>query len=361
MSPGAPAALRARIREAPLGRLLLGALSWAYGAGVFLRRLFYAAGLLRTRSLPARTVCIGNITAGGTGKTTAVMLAAHTLWRRRIKTAILSRGYGRVARDDGGVLVILDGHDVSWREAGDEPWMMHQALRGFEVPILVSPDRYRAGLEAVRHYDPKVILLDDGYQHWRLARDLDIVLVNAADPCGGGSLLPLGDLREPWSALRRAGLVVLTHCERLDRDAIERAHAAVRRANRAAPIVESEHRAAFLLDLKLQKRRRLSTLKGKPAAAFSAVGDPASFEDSLKALGAELRQAWRFPDHHPFTLAELRSIANASAGAPVVTTFKDVPRLPPGWESALAGEVLVLGVRLEITSGAELWEAALCG
>lgn len=304
-------------------------------------------------------MCIGNLTAGGTGKTTAVLLAAQTLRKRRLSVAILSRGYKR-PEPGREVLVLLNAQHPSWRQAGDEPWMLHHALKGLEVPILVSPDRVKAAQAAVAYYNPDVLLMDDGLQHFRLRRDADIVLINAADPWGGRNLLPLGDLREPRSALRRATLALLTHCDRVSRERLDELRAEIDRLRPGLPVAEASHRPCFLFDLTLEARRPLTELKGREVTAFSGIGDPESFKDQLVRLGAKVSQAWRFPDHHPYTLDELRSIEKARVGRPVLTTFKDFPRLPAGWQQVLTGEVLALGIRLDVTKGRQLWEAALC-
>lgn len=356
--PGAVVA-RDRWRRNPAGRALLLVLSWLYGAATLLRRFLYAYGVLPSRHPGPRTICIGNLTAGGTGKTTAVLLAAQTLRRKQISVAILSRGYKR-PEPGKDVLVLLNAQRPSWRQAGDEPWMLHHALRGLDVPILVSPDRVKAAETAVAYYKPDVLLLDDGFQHLRLQRDTNIVLLNAADPWGGGNLLPLGDLREPRRALRAATLVLLTHADRVSPERLDEIRAEVHAVSPGVAVAEAAHRPCFLFDLADETRRPLTRLKGRDATALSGIGDPASFRDQLRRLGARVSQEWRFPDHHPYTLAELRSIELTREGRTVVTTFKDFPRLPAGWQRVLTGEVFALGIRLEITRGRQLWEAQLC-
>ncbi|MEE8424454.1 MAG: tetraacyldisaccharide 4'-kinase, partial [Elusimicrobiota bacterium] len=296
-----------------------------------------------------------NLTTGGTGKTSAVLLAAQTLHKNEIKAAILTRGYKRLARGNE-VQVLLNSQNVSWEETGDEPWVMHRALKGTEVPILIHPNRYRAGETALTYYNPQVLLMDDGFQHRRLRRDLDVVLLNALDPFGGGAMLPSGDLREPISELRRAGLAVLTHADLVPKERLEEIRGQISAVAPELEVLESVHRADFLLDLKGNRRRRLTHIKDQPIACFSAIGDPDSFEELLRRSGAKIVQAWRFPDHHPFTAEEMRSIDNIRNGIPVVTTLKDFPRLPKGWQEMLSGEVLALSVKLEITKGKQIWE-----
>ncbi|OIO09988.1 MAG: tetraacyldisaccharide 4'-kinase [Elusimicrobia bacterium CG1_02_63_36] len=349
---------RERLRGGAWGRFLLACLSLAYEIGVRLRNALYGFGLLPTTRLGVRVVCIGNLTTGGTGKTPAVLLAAQTLHKLQVKTAILSRGYGR--RGDGrDVQVLLNSQNVHWQDTGDEPWMMHRALNGTAIPILICSDRAKAGLEAMNYYDPETLLLDDGFQHRRLKRDLDIVLVNALDPFGGGKLLPAGDLREPISSLRRAGMAVITHSDQVPPERVSEIRDTMRAVNPQLKILEAVHRADFLLDLKSDRRRRLTYLKGKQIVCLSALGDPRPFEAHLEATGGHLTQRWRYRDHHPYTLDDLKSIESVRHGAALITTFKDMPRLPPGWQEILAGEVLALGIRMEITKGRSAWERAL--
>lgn len=348
------ASKRARLLKTAYGRALLWSLSLAYGAAVVARRWLFDIGLLKSFELPAKVVCIGNITTGGTGKTPAVLLAAQTLRRRNHSVAILSRGYGRGAASRE-VVALLDDKAPHWTVCGDEPWMMHQALHGLNVPILVSPDRTKAGREAVTFYHSRVVILDDGFQHMRLRRDLDIVLLNAADPFGGDALLPLGNLREPVGTLARAGLVVLTHADLVDEARLEEVRKRVREVNAKAPILEAAHKADFLLDLRSEKKLKLSALEGRKVAALSGLGDPASFEAQLERIGSVVEQKWRYPDHHAYRLKELRAIEKLKGARPLVTTFKDIARLPKGWREELSGEVYALGIKLDITKGRNVW------
>jgi tetraacyldisaccharide 4'-kinase len=345
---------RARLKKHLPGKALLGAASLAYGAGVLGRKLLYDLNVLPRKRLDAKVVCIGNLTTGGTGKTPAVLLAAETLRRKGHDVAILSRGYGRAAKKKD-VTVLLDGRQTDWRECGDEPWMIHHSLTGLGVPVLVCPDRAKAGALAVEMYGSRVVILDDGFQHLKLHRDLDVVLVNARDPFGGGRLLPLGNLREPVSALRRAQMVIVTHADRVTAPELAQLRAEIDAAHPGVTILESAHKADHVLDVRTEEKHPLAHLKGKAVVALSGLGDPLSFETSLEALGATLAQRWRYPDHHVYTEREMRSISDLRGGLPVVTTFKDFVRLPANWRETLTGEVLVLCIRLDILKGRNVW------
>jgi tetraacyldisaccharide 4'-kinase len=345
---------RKRLRKSLPGKALLGAASAAYGAGVLGRKLLYDLKVLPRKRVDARVVCIGNLTVGGTGKTPAVLLAAETLRRRGHEVAILSRGYGRHAPKKE-VTVLIDGRKADWRQSGDEPWMIHQSLAGQGVPVLVCPDRAKAGELAVEMYGSRVLILDDGFQHLKMHRDLDIVLVNARDPFGGRRLLPWGDLREPVSALRRAHLVVITHADRVTAPELAAVRAEIERARPGLPVIESAHKADHVLDVRTEERHPVSRLSGMAVVALSGIGDPLSFEGRLEELGAKVAQTWRYPDHHPYTEAELRSIEALRGDLPLVTTFKDFARLPDSWTETLRGDVLVLGIKLDLLKGRNVW------
>ncbi len=350
---------RLKLKKSWAGYALLWVLSAFYGAAVLLRRGLYAAGILRAKSLPAKVICIGNITTGGTGKTPTVLLAAQTLADRDIPVSILSRGYGRKGRVNE-VLTLLDDNPPPWTSCGDEPWMMHHTLLGLKIPILVCANRFKSGAEAVHFYHSKILILDDGFQHMKLKRDLDVVLINAADPFGDGRsgrghMLPLGNLREPASGLSRAGLVLLTHVDRADKDDLKALRERVEALNPSAPIVESVHEADFFLDLKTQKKYKPSHIQGEHVVALSAIADPEQFEETLTGLGARISQRWRYPDHHPYTLSEVQAVESLRKGYPVVTTLKDMTRLPEGWQDAMSGQVLALAIRLNIVKGRQAW------
>jgi tetraacyldisaccharide 4'-kinase len=351
---------REKMRKSLGGRAVLGAASLAYGAAVLGRRALYDVGVLKRRKLRAKVVCIGNLTTGGTGKTPAVLLAAHTLRQRGHNVAVLSRGYGRKGSGKD-VTVLLDGRHSDWRSCGDEPWMIHQSLVGQGVPVLVCADRAKSGEIAVEMYDSRVIILDDGFQHLRLHRDLDVVLINARNPFGGGRLLPLGDLREPVSALRRAGMVVITHADRVTAPELAALREQIEAIHPGVAVLESAHKADHLLDVRTEQKLPLSHLKGKAVTALSGLGDPLSFEASLEELGASLAQRWRYPDHHAYTDRDLDSVQKLRGDLPLVTTLKDFTRLPEDWRERLTGDVWVLGIKLEILKGRNAWIDTLDG
>ena len=351
-------ARRAGLLKTTGGRVLLWLLSIGYGGAVMARGLCYDLGLLRSRKAGAKVVCIGNLTTGGTGKTPATVLAAQTLRRSNHAVAILSRGYGRPQRSPA-ICVINDNSALDWQQCGDEPWMMHQILNGQGVPILVASDRVRAAAQAVTFFNSRVLILDDGFQHRRLQRDLDVVLVNAVDPFGGRRLLPMGNLREPLRALRRAGLIMLTHVDQVPDAVLAALREEIIRINPRAPLLEAVHRPDFLLEASTGRRFPLAHLAGSPVGTLSGLGAPEQFESCLERNGLTVAQRWRYPDHHRYDSAELGSISHLLGALPLITTYKDLVRFPPDWHQSLSGQVFVLSIKLDIIKGAEVWNETL--
>lgn len=341
--------LRDNLTKNILGRGILLAASKLYGVGVKLNHSAYKNGWKSTKSVNSRVVCIGNITAGGTGKTTAVLLAATTLAKEGIRVAIVSRGYKRQEKTDQPV-VLFDNPEADWRLAGDEPFMMSRVLSQYKVPIVISPNRVAAATEALRRFKSQLILLDDGFQHFPLERDANIVLVDAKNPFGNKHLLPYGILREPLRAFQRASLVVLTHCDQVSARDLENIKDEIRQYNDCVEILESVHQPDYYMDICSGSRVNLEDVKG-PVVCFSAIGHPATFENTLTGLGLELKQKWRFPDHQHYTLEHLRTFEDTRGDLPLITTFKDFVKFPDNWRDVLKSKVYVLSVNLQILGG----------
>lgn len=341
--------LKEKLETNSLGRGILYLASVGYGWGNRLHRAAYDNGWKNSQGVNSRVVCIGNISAGGTGKTTAVLLAATTLAKAGLRVAIVSRGYKRQQKTEGPV-ILFDNPDTDWRMAGDEPFMMSRVLNEYKVPVVIAPNRVQAATEALRRFKSQIILLDDGFQHYRLQRDSNIVLIDAQNPFGNKHLLPYGILREPLTALKRANLVLLTHCDQVQPRALENIKDEIRLYNDEIDILESEHQPEYFLDICTMEKKELSSLKGS-AACFSALGNPASFENTLTGVGLTLKQKWRFPDHQFYTEENLRTFEDTRAGLPLITTFKDFVKFPDNWREILTQDVYVLSVNLKIRGG----------
>lgn len=341
--------VRKKLQNTALGRWVLLGASKLYGWAGRLNQFAYQNGWKAVKSVNSRVVCIGNITAGGTGKTTAVLLAATALAKEGMRVAIISRGYKRQQKNKE-VVVLFDNPDADWRCAGDEPFMMSRVLSQYKVPVVISPDRAEAATEALRRFKSQIVLLDDGLQHHRLKRDANIILVDAKNPFGNGYLLPYGNLREPLEALQRASLVVLTHCDQASALELENIKDKIREYNDEVEILESEHKPEYYFDICQGRKADLKEISGR-AACFCALGHPETFEKTLENLGLTLEQKWRFPDHQFYTPAHLRTFEETRRDLPLITTFKDFVKFPDNWREILSKKVYVLSVNLKIRGG----------
>lgn len=280
-----------------------------------------AYDLKRQRRLPARVISMGNITTGGTGKTPAAVALALEARRRGLKPCVLTRGYRGSLR---GPVVIKPGMRAG--EAGDEPLLMAGKLG--DIPVVKCADRYEGGMFALAEIEPRpdLFILDDGFQHRRLYRDRDVLLINARDPFDNGKLLPMGLLREPLEAMGRADVVVITKARDINTKPIIET---IRRHNRRAPVFGAVFRLSSVMDASGEKRP-VGWLKGKDVYAFCGIGEPGSFRDSIAGAGAILKGMRAFEDHHRFTAEDVRKISNEAhvKGAPwIITTEKDIMRL----------------------------------
>lgn len=326
-------------------RTALSILSGAYFAGLKTRQAAYTLGLKRREKVDARVISIGNITAGGTGKTPATIHFARAFLKEGRRTVVLSRGYGRTTAMDKPIAVSdMTTILLSPREAGDEPYLIASKLPG--IPVVVCGKRVKGARFAIEKFSPDVILLDDGFQHIALARDEDIVVIDCSNPFGFGHMLPRGLLREPLSGLSRATRFLLTHAdEREHGDIIE----TLKAINPAADIMKSRHRPVGLTRLEGKGRLACDRLSGERVLAVSSIGNPDAFERTLRGLDAEVVNSIAFKDHHWYDSSDIERIEVAAATAGVdhiVTTEKDGVRL--GLVAKTVEKLLVLEIELEI-------------
>ena len=376
------ASLQQRILATPL-RFLLIPLSWLYTASVQLRNILYTRGVFKARRLPCRVISVGNIVVGGTGKTPAVIVIAEHLQREGMRVAILLRGYKRCVREK--VTIVSDGEKVcaSPIESGDEADMMAKHLSG--VPIIVGKCRYLTGQVALERFKVDVLLLDDGFQHRQLARDVDILTIPATHPFGSPKkLLPAGTLREPPTALRRADLILLTHADTPNISA--HAKKVVKGLAPNAPVLESIYRPTHLYPLAISSQQSaismkpslpteteirdpkaiptdIKELKGKRVLAVCGIGNPDAFAATLMRCSVASVELLAFPDHHVYTEADKQRIDTAFQAAAadlIVTTQKDeqkLARFVDNWKLP----IVVLAVALVITDGDEMLTDVLLG
>ncbi len=331
-----------RDRKAAVVRFCLFLLSKVFALAVKVRRFLYSARILRDSTLGVQVIAIGNLTVGGTGKTPVVEKFARELQDQGRTVAILSRGYRSrpppltrrlinklLFRDDTTPpRVVSDGKSLllDSETAGDEPYMLASNLK--DVIVLVDKDRVKSGRYAIEKFGCDTLLLDDGFQYWKLAgRRRDIVLVDCQQPFGNEELLPRGVLREPPSHLGRASTIFIT---KSDGDTA-RLRERIARHNPAAGIIECIHAPLYFEDVFTGERHNLDLIKGRKVASLSGIAQPESFERSLVQNGAELVYAKRFADHHRFTQQEVLNAVNRSKkrqAVAIITTQKDAVRFP---------------------------------
>ncbi len=315
--PGAPETWRRKALLAPLELA-----SWAYGAGVRMRGALYDAGLMRGERVEGlRVISVGNLNVGGTGKTPAVLCLAEWLMREGRRVGILTRGYGRATTRP--VTFVGGGPLPSVAEAGDEPLLLARRCPG--VRLLVGADRRALARRARDEFGLEVVLLDDGFQHRRLARDEDVVVVDEAVGFGNGRMLPRGPLREPLSGLSRATLLwVRTAAGGGEKRPIPS----------RAPRVRTRYRPTAWVDPG-DGVHPPESLRGQPVLALAGLARPGGFLRTLEELGVDVRGTAFFPDHHTFGARELQEVRSRAValGARVVTTEKDAVRLPEGFEA----------------------------
>ena len=304
----------------------LAALSFFYGLGV---RLWVKTCARRGQSsLPGFVLSIGNLTVGGTGKTPAVCMVADWAQKQGYRPAVLTRGYG--GRHSRKVLEVSDeqGIRATPLESGDEPYLLATRLPG--IPVIVSKSRYQAGVLAREKYGTDFYILDDGFQHLALERDLDLVFMDATRPFGNGHLLPWGPLREPVAHLRRADAFVFTRCKRGSAESGQNRIKHLKKTFQDKPLFETDHVPQKLIFPGIDKDYAPEFLNGKRVIAFAGIARPDAFAQTLTALGAEPVAFKAFRDHHPYTTAEIRHLHEEKGRLRadcLITTEKDWVRL----------------------------------
>jgi tetraacyldisaccharide 4'-kinase len=327
---------------AALVRSILFGLSKVFQVAVKARRFLYNVRILRDSTLGVQVIAIGNLTVGGTGKTPVVEKFARELQEQGRTVAILSRGYRSkppplrkrllnkllLREDSTPPRIVSDGRNLllDSETAGDEPYMLASNLK--DVIVLVDKDRVKSGRYAIEKFGCDTLLLDDGFQYWKLrGRRRDIVLIDCQQPFGNEYLLPRGTLREPPSHLGRASTIFIT---KSDGDTAK-LRARISKHNATAGIIECVHHPLYFEDVFSGDRAGLDFVEGKKIAALSGIAQPESFEASLRKIGGELVYSKRFADHHRFSQQEILNVINRSKkrqAQAIITTQKDAVRFP---------------------------------
>lgn len=347
-----PAAPKAGIGPAAI-RAGLGGLAGLYGAGLSLYLDAEKTGIRRREKLPLPVVSVGNLAVGGTGKTPMTAMLCRALQDKGLRPGILSRGHGGSSQD---VRIVSEGDGrvlLTAEDAGDEPVLLARACPG--VPLLVGKDRRQSGREAMRRWPLDLLILDDGFQYWQLARDLDLVLLDSLLPFDNGHALPRGLLREPAANLRRAGMIVVTRAGRLaGDDAREALTRRIRALAPDAPVFFADHQAECLVtvDAGPVAAKPLDTLSGASVVALSAIAQPVSFYETLAAsCGCRIAARIAKDDHGvlgPDDVEEvLKAVRNSGADA-VVMTEKDAVKWPADlWSGDTPVYALRIAMRVE--------------
>ncbi len=323
-----------------LARFGLHLIEVPYTLAVQWRNRRYDTGAAFTHWLPVPVVSVGNITLGGTGKTPMVAWVAQWYRRYGIRVAIVSRGYAAPK----GV-------------PNDEALELGRYLP--DVPHLQQADRLAAALAAIRDHQAQIIILDDGFQHRRLHRDLDLVLIDALEPFGFDHVFPRGMLREPVSELRRADVVVLSRAELLERDEREEIRRRVLRHNSRVVWAETTHAPQYLVNYR-GEREAIRLLRRQPVAAFCGIGNPAAFRFTLESCGYRVIAFQEFPDHHPYTPADFERLAQWAKSLNVkalLCTQKDLVKIP--LEQVGDRPLWAIAVEIEIVRGSHELETKL--
>jgi tetraacyldisaccharide 4'-kinase len=301
-------------------------LSFIYGGVISLRIYLYRKGLFKVKRLGATVISIGNLTVGGTGKTPLVIALAEDLSRKGFKVGVLSRGYkGRRSRD---LQWVSDGHGLlaDPDQVGEEPYLIASRLKG--VPVVVGKDRYRSGRSLLSRFKLDTIILDDGFQHLKLDRDINLLVIDGTLPFGfpqgEGRLLPRGTLRESPKGIKRASAVLVSRMEQSDQwgQIVQQ----VRFHHPDVPMFKVFFKPLSLINLSSEEHESLAFLKGRSVLCFSGIGHPASFRVFLERLGAKVLHEAAFEDHHRYTGRDIDSLIHTARekGAEIlVTTEKD--------------------------------------
>jgi len=349
-------------------------LSKVYGRVVATRRTCYRRGIFPAQRLPCMVISIGNITVGGTGKTPMAIYVAELIKSMGYSVAMISRGYKGKAEKTGGL--VSDGRNVlmGFEEAGDEPLMLAEKLKG--IPVLIGQDRYRAGMLAIKKFSPDVVVLDDGFQHLKLKRDVDLVLLDFSHPFGNGHLLPRGLLREPLSALDSGDVFILTRtistgvsetafADRPDSVIADAVYGHKPIFNTFhVPYIATVVPGTGEVPEHCRDGKRVamdsSLLRGKKVVAFSGIAGNNDFQGTIKKYGCQIKAFLTFPDHHRYTgrdFEKILGLAKTAGASFLATTEKDYMRIKGRLKTQL--DLVVVGIAISFGKDTEPFNAYL--
>jgi len=317
--------------------------------------------LVKPERLPSKVISVGNITFGGTGKTPAVIAIAEEAARRGFLPCVLTRGYkGKskgpclITRDQGSGFRVQGKKDLCFLPpdpliCGDEPALMASRLK--DVPIIKCADRYKGGLFAISNFKSQIsnliFILDDGFQHRALHRDIDILLIDATNPFGNGKLFPEGRLREPLRSMKRAHIIALTKTDLMGEEIISAITQKIEKYNAEAPVYTASHKPTALINPSGESVK-LDTLNGRKIYVFSGIANGEYFRNILTARGADIVRFKSFRDHYIYRQRDMEKIKTEAAGLDIMTTEKDLVKIR---ELSLPENIFALRIEFEIDRG----------
>ncbi len=332
--------------------------SGIYGLLMRLRQTGYNQGIFKIKRLPCPVISVGNITLGGTGKSPHVIAICKFLKKTGLRPAVVTRGYGGKAGK--GPLLVCDGNSITAtsKEAGDEPVMIAQKLK---VPVVAGSDRYKCGMYALNRLGASVIVLDDGFQHLQLHRDLDIVLMDVAEPFGNGYVFPGGNLREPLSALKRADAVILTKCNEVTSTDISSIEKHLQSLIPGRPVFKSKYEIDSIKPVLFPEEhsQTTGTIPSKePVFCFCALAKPESFYALVKKSGFLIRGTKSFPDHYFYNRDDIQTVADMARKSGchyILTTEKDFAKIAPTTWNKYAKKMGLGVVNIKVELSASFW------
>ncbi len=305
---------------AALLKILLTAVAQVYSIIITLRNLLYNTKVLKTHHKKAIIISVGNITTGGTGKTPLVVWLCNLLCERNINCAILTRGYKTKKKSN---LFKVESSEPATQNYTDEPAILYESCP--QSKVIVNPDRVASAAEAIGKFAASVLIMDDGFQHRRLARNLDIVTIDSTRPFGYGKIFPAGLLREPVNSLKRADAAIITRCDQITTSELIKLEKTLQVINPNMIIARSVHTVVGAKTAS-GKKINIENINGEKIFAFCGIGNPNAFLNTIKALGAELAGSKIYNDHYRYTdacLADIYKQAKHIKADLILTTQKD--------------------------------------
>jgi tetraacyldisaccharide 4'-kinase len=293
--------IRNKIKDNKAGRFLLFILSFIYRFVFNIKKTLYIKNIFKSHKFSKPVVCVGNISTGGTGKTTFVMSLSKKLKEAGIKHCIVLRGYKSRLRKDEIIEINEENFDamMSDNRLSDEHKLIAISVKKTNVPVIASKNRVKSIEFAISNYNPDVVIMDDGFQNFSISKDLSIIIINLNQM--DTRLLPLGNLREGYSGMKRADFVVLNHCELFDDIYINEKVNYIQKYINSENIIKSSYQPSSFIDIIENKKIPLNSFKTMDIAIFSGIGDNTQFKKLLEKMGFNILKSWQFSDQHQYT------------------------------------------------------------